>query len=342
MNGVRSADVVRVAGLARWEWFKLRRQWMPWILLVLFVLISQIGVWASFFEYQSLNESGGQVPFAVEADRMPRTVSCNDVLEGDASKLPEEITPELAEGLRAQCLRNQEETREEMQDMYDGFTTPGSIPAALGGGVSFGLVLLAVLTASVIGAEYGLGTLRLILARGPGRWRYLTGKFVLLAAVLGGALLIAVVVTLISSGIASALADSPPAGLAGGSGWGDAGIALGKTWSGMLPFLALVGLVATLVRSTAAGMAIGLGYYFAEQILVAIFSNLFDWFDSVSDYLLVQNISVWAGNSAFGIEGEGGATVRTALLLVAYGGAFLACAYWVFNRRDVAGASGGG
>lgn len=341
MNGVGSADVARVAGLARWEWFKLRRRWMPWILLVLFVLVCQVGVWASFFEYQSLNRSGGQVPFAMDAGGMPRMVSCKDVLEGDASKLPEEITPELAEGLRAQCLRNREELQQETQDMYDGFTTPGSIRAALGGGMSFGLVLLAVLTASVFGAEYGLGTLRLILARGTGRWRYLTGKFVLLAAALAGALFAAIVVTLISSAIASALADSPPAGIAGVSGWDDAGIAVGKTWTGMLPFLALVGMVATVVRSTAAGMAIGLGYYFAEQILVAIFSNLFDWFDSVSDYLLVQNISTWAGNSAFGIEGESGTSVRTLLLLIAYGAAFLAGAYWIFHRRDVAGASGG-
>jgi ABC-type transport system involved in multi-copper enzyme maturation permease subunit len=268
-------------------------------------------------------------------------VSCSDILEGDPSKLPEEITPELAEGLRAQCLRNAEQTREEMQTMYDGFTMHGGIAAGIGAGMSFGLVLLAVLTASMLGAEYGLGTLRLVLARGTGRWRYLTGKFVLLAAAAAGALLISVVVTLITSAIASALADSPPAGIVAETGWAGAGIAVGKAWTGMLPFLALVGLVATVVRSTAAGMAIGLGYLFAEQILVAIFSNLFDWFDTVSDYLLIQNISVWAANPEFRGGDENAAAVRTALLLIAYGAAFFAAAYWLFNRRDVAGASGG-
>jgi hypothetical protein len=38
-----------------------------------------------------------------------------------------------------------------------------------------------------------------------------------------------------------------------------------------------------LARSSAAGMAIGLGYHFAEQILVALLSNFFSWFTNVAD-----------------------------------------------------------
>src|SRR5256885_5770314 len=33
---------------ARWEWFKLRRRWRPWVLLVLLAVVTQAVVWGAF------------------------------------------------------------------------------------------------------------------------------------------------------------------------------------------------------------------------------------------------------------------------------------------------------
>ena len=40
-----------IANLGLWEWFKLRRRWMMWILLVFAILFAQLAVWGSFFSY---------------------------------------------------------------------------------------------------------------------------------------------------------------------------------------------------------------------------------------------------------------------------------------------------
>ena len=35
--------IVHVLRLTRWEWFKLRKRWMPWILLAIAVALTQLG-----------------------------------------------------------------------------------------------------------------------------------------------------------------------------------------------------------------------------------------------------------------------------------------------------------
>jgi ABC-type transport system involved in multi-copper enzyme maturation permease subunit len=277
------SDIVNVA---RWEWFKLRLRWMPWIFLALLLLYSQAGLWVSFFLFSNIL----QVPEA-----------------------------------RA------------------GFTLPGSIPQALGSSQTPAMMLLTILAASTFGMEYGMGTLRLVLSRGTGRWPYLAGKFLMLAISGGVALVIIVAATIISSLIAGALTDAGPATGASG-GWMDAATALGKTWFSFIPYLALTGLVTILARSTATGIIISLGYYFAESILVAIFTGPFEGFDSVAEYLLVQNIRAWLGGVSFLVGLGGGADpgqARAFVVLLAYLVVLGGAAFWLFQRRDVAGASGG-
>ena len=343
--------MTNIANLLRWEWFKLQRRWIPWILLALLLLFSQFRVWGSFFSYRSLESTGGEIPLPIEAGaegpfgarpegRIP-TVSVNDLLAGDFSRLPPDLSPEVIAGLVAQAQQQAAQQQAQLQRLYDDFAMPGSFPNALGTARAFGLVLLAILTASLIGAEYGLGTLRSVLVRGTGRWPYLAAKFLTLALAAAVALLVVLGVTGLSSLIATALAGSPP-GVWASPTWSDAGVTLGKAWVSFIPYLALTGFMTVLVRSSAAGMAIGLGYFFAEQIVVQLFSSFFDWFSTVADYLLVRNISAWAGGSSFGAGGAGGpGTLHSFLVLAVYTIALGTAAFLLFQRRDIAGASGG-
>ena len=248
--------------LIRWEWFKLQRRWMPWILLGFLLLFSQLSVWGSLISYTRLQSSGGSVSLPAVTDASGRggqfrTVSCNDLVADPSAVVPDATPLEVITGLQAQCRQQAEQLQGQLWRQYDQFTLPGSFPRSFGIIQGVGLILLAVLTASSVGSDHGLGTLRPILVRGTGRLSYLAGKFLLLIVVAAGALLVVAIFTAISSLIAAGVAEAPP-GVPETSSWATAVAALGKTWYSFIPYIAFAGTLTILTRSTAAGMGIGL------------------------------------------------------------------------------------
>jgi hypothetical protein len=132
-----------------------------------------------------------------------------------------------------------------------------------------------------------------------------------------------------------------PAGGAQAASWTDAAIDAGKTWLSFLPFVAFTAAVTVLTQSTAAGMAIALGYSFTEGLLITLLSAIFEWFEPVADYPLMANINAFAGGGFTPGGGDSDITLSHAsIVLVAYavvlGGVTLLRVRW----RDVAGAGG--
>ena len=340
-----------IASLGRWEWFKLRKRWMLWILLVFAILFGQLAVWGGFFSYQNLQRTGGEltVPATLQQNqgRVPRTVACNDLLSGDPSKQPADLDPQVLGGLTAQCRQQAATLPERLARAYQGFTLPGSVTSALSVVQTLALILIAILTASAIGIDYGSGTLRSVLTKGTGRWPYLTAKLLTLGLLMALGLIVVLATVAISSTIAAAYAGAVPVSSVAERTWGDAGTALGKAWVSVLPYLALTTFVTVLARSSAAGMAIGLGYYFLEQILIALLSGLFSWFTNVADFLLVRNISAFTqasggtGGGGFGAAGALPDATHAIIVLSVYTLALGAGAFWLFERRDVQGATAG-
>ncbi len=339
-----------VANLAAWEWFKLQRRWMLWVLLAFAILFGQLAVWGQYFSYQNLRATGGEltVPATLQQQRgrVPRTIACNDLLSGDPARRPADLEAQIVAGMTAQCVQVAATLPVRLERAYQAFTPPGSLRAALGVLQTLALILMAILTASAIGIDYGAGTLRSVLTQGTGRWTYLAAKLITLAVLAALGLVLSLATVAASSVVAERLAGAAPAaaGVVAAT-WSDAGVALWKAWLSILPYVALVAFVTVFARSSAAGMAIGLGYYFAEQLVIALFSSLFSWFQSVADFLLVRNITAWTG----GNTGGGGFTSGTlpsetqaGVLLLVYAVALAALAFWTFERRDVAGATGGG
>jgi ABC-type transport system involved in multi-copper enzyme maturation permease subunit len=319
---------------------------MVWILLIFALLFAQLAVWGAFFSYSNVQETGGEltVPAALQQQggRIPRTIRCNDLLSGDAARQPADLDPQVLAGLTAQCRQQAPGLPARLARGYSSFTLPGSIPTALGTVQTLGLILMAILTASAIGIDYGAGTLRSVLTQGTGRWPYLTAKLLTLSALALLGLVVAVASVAVSSTIASGLVGAAPAA-AGTANWSDALTALFKAWLSILPYIALTAFVTIIARSSAAGMAIGLGYYFFEQLIVALFSALFSWFQNVADFFLVRNISAFTG-AAGGFPGAGTLpdATQAAIVLTVYTLVFGGIAFWLFERRDVAGATGGG
>jgi ABC-type transport system involved in multi-copper enzyme maturation permease subunit len=340
--------IAGIANLGRWEWFKLRKRWMLWILLVFAILFGQLAVWGQFFSYQNLQRTGGEltVPATLQQQqgRAPRTIACNDLLSGDPAKQPSDLDPQVVAGMAAQCGQQAATQPDRLARAYQGFTVPGSFSSALGVVQTLALILIAILTASAIGIDYGSGTLRSVLTKGTGRWPYLAAKLLTLAVLAALGLVVTLATVAISSAIAGALAGAAPAsGAVAERTWADSGIALAKAWTSVLPYLGLTTFVTVLARSSAAGMAIGLGYYFLEQILIALLSGLFSWFQNVADFLLVRNISALTQGTGggFGATGALPDVMHAIIVLGVYTLALGAGAFWLFERRDVQGATAG-
>src|SRR5438034_6525806 len=179
--------IAHIANLGLWEWFKLRRRWMMWILLVFAILFAQLAVWGSFFSYQNLQTTGGEltVPASLQQQqgRAPRTVACNDLLSGNPARQPADLDAQVVAGLAAQCRQQAATLPARLARAYQGFSLPGSVSTALGIVQTLALILIATLTASAIAIDYGAGTLRSVLTQGVGRWPYLTAKIITLALI---------------------------------------------------------------------------------------------------------------------------------------------------------------
>ena len=329
------------ATAVRWDWFKLSRRWIPWILLIILLLLSQLAVWGNYFRYTNLQQTGGTVVVGTEGVGAGRTeLSCSDALAGKTSQLPAGTSPQVIQGLQIQCRQVAAQTQRELQQRYADFTLPGSIPNALDFGATIGLILLAIMTASEFGAEYGWGTVRPNLIRALGRWQFIAAKLMMLALLTAAALLLVIGVTAISSVAARSLVTAPAAAGSAPT-WGHAVVMLLKSWVGLIPYLVFTAFVTILARSSAGGMAIGIVYYLGEQIIVAIFSGLFGWFSTVARYLLGQNIAAWAQLTGFGQGQTSVGSLHAFIVILIYTLVLGAAAFSIFERRDVTGAAAG-
>jgi ABC-2 type transport system permease protein len=162
-----------------------------------------------------------------------------------------------------------------MRDLInERLSFPGTLTSSVLSSLSWGLPLLIVLTASAFGGEFAWGTLRLLLSRGQGRKEYCLTK----ATALGLCWLLLLGCGIVSSLVVGTVATA----LAHGAGpsvlnakdlltFGEyiaAGVLAGAA------YIALVGLFAIQVRSTAFAVASGLGVYFGDRIVGGIASGL--------------------------------------------------------------------
>ena len=276
-----------ILNLMRWDWFKLRKRRMPWVILALFSGYAQLGVWVNYVSYRS------------------------------------QRTPEA----------------------YASFTLPHSLVDSANVACSFlGIPLIIILTASVIGTEYQWGTIRPVLAKGPGRWQYLTSKVLLLWLVVAVAVLIVMALTAVSSLIAGALAGDAVEGAAASARWVDVLIAFGKAVFGVLPYIALATFLTVLATSWAIGMGMSLGYYLVEYFVMMSCLALPKWIETVVSFVLGINVQALliagyagaAGDADISdILGRYPGAPHALLVLMLYILLFGGVALLIFRRRDV-------
>ena len=307
--------IAHIMRLTLWEWFKLRRRWMPWILLAVAVILTQFGLWFAYAAYHNetlqMFASGGSSSFGVSeevgGEEINLEVSCISLAnEG----LPPEIET-LSEEMRTQFLRDVEEFREKScrdttlrEDLRKSFTVPHSIAESTTGLVNFAPILIIILAASLIGTEYGSGTLRTTLTRGTGRWQFLASKLFLLILTCVAVLIVAAITVALASLMTSFIPPDEVNRLDDAGRWSDVVVSFSKAVYALAPYIALSMFLAVLTQSAAAGIAIALGYYVIELIVSPIL-NVTSWGESIADFILGNNVSEWIESAVVTVEVSG-------------------------------------
>ena len=275
--------VMQVALLTRWEWFKLCRRWVPWIVLGFVLVIEQLLFWlvvtlGDDVSYQSTSEN-------------------------------------IANGL--------------------GFTA------------FFGPFVAVILAAVVVGGEYGWGTLRPVLSKGAGRWQLLASKVAVVVLFTAALLIVLSIAVTISGFIAEALLTAPETT----EPYGDISaidlLALyGRMLYAFLPYITLALFLVVLTGSNGVGIALSMGYYIAENVIVVPILDAFSWSERVFTYLLGPNVGAWQNtppNNDGNIATFGGIPdmAHGFIIVTIYAAVLAAVALTLFLRRDISGAKGG-
>ena len=351
--------IAQVLRLTRWEFFKVRKRWMPWILLAVAIVVVQATQWGFYASYGNVgNEYASGYPGVPDArGRSPIIrISCVDTLEGTAAAKVETVIEEMREDARQRIEQRRERgdcpgviehIAEDRERPRGFFVLPGGLANSLGVAHYIGVVLVMILGASTVGAEYGWGTLRTALTKGTGRWQFLGAKSLSLVLMSVAGLLVVSLTVVVSSLITASLTLGDGGWLADGGQWSTVAVMLGKAVYGLLPYAILALFLSVLTASSSMGIAMSLAYYFAELILVRILGGLFDWFNNVTNFLLGANTTAWMTETGV-VTTEGGlfsvsdppGALHAFLVLLAYTLVLGVIAFWLFQRRDLAGARG--
>ena len=282
--------IASIFSLMTWEWYKLRRRWMPWIMLAIAIAFSQLVFWAGF----AFQSEFGQT--------------------GETLRLPDVVT----EGL--------------------GF------------GYQIVAILIIIWAASALGSEYGWGTFRTILAKGPGRWQFLAAQFCLMLTMAFAWMAVVGVAFAVSSVIAGIIVSD--GGLLSFAGeWVHLGKMFGKWIYALAPYIVLTMFLVVLTSSTGVATAITLGYVFVgEGVLIPILTATVDGFEAVANFVLGWAVDAWLAEggpseaeamlSGLGISADLPSNLHGFLVALVYIAVLGAATVWLFLRKDIGGARG--
>ncbi len=329
--------------LTRWNLKIARRRLMSKILLAI-LLVGFMGVMAILlFSYIAV-----------------RSISSTNLSAGcptpTAISQPGGVTP--APGCDPASLQQQQQQLQSVERAELKLLTFPTILAPTGGYTGFmGVILLCILAGALVGNEYSFGTQRLALSRGASRAQLLAGQVAALAllalAVAGGMLILGGLAGLmVGPLLGGSIPAIPPAGL----------LELLGFWLvislQLFAYSLIALLLATLGRSTAAGIAGSLGYVLFELIALPIItaiagaligSTFSDVLSHVQDFFLGPNLSgllsgvnqspLDLGGGGSASSGSlGGSVIEPAqglLISLLYCMLLIGASYWALRKRDV-------
>ncbi|GCE11317.1 ABC transporter permease [Tengunoibacter tsumagoiensis] len=225
---------------------------------------------------------------------------------------------------------------------------PGSLNQAVGIVNFIGVIVLVILTATIVGGEYSVGTIRIMLSRGPTRTQFFLAKLGTVLIAIFGTLLFLVVVGIITG----ALFNLIPGGTIDfsfltGTWLLHAFLLLLIATLGIFTYCSIAFCLSTLGKATAAGLAGGLIWWFLESIIAPILTfigssiggGFGDFLKAVPDYFIGPNISALLINQNVYLENDVKASpisdLHALLVILAYLIVLLGGSWWVQQNRDV-------
>lgn len=253
-----------------------------------------------------------------------------------ANAPPPPVPQDVPEQERAQI---QQQERQFQEQQLRSLLPENAVSGALSSFANLGAAVALILGTLAVGGEYGWGTLKTIITQRPNRSQVFGGKLLALLVVL----VVFAVLILASSAIASyavailqeASVDWPPAGeFVRALG---AGILILSLWAALGAFLA------TLFRSTALAVGLGLVYLLVLEVLLLSLPIPNETYREAGRFFPGQNSTFlansFASGGAGGVPGLPGMPTsagQAALVVAAYTIVFVVLAALIFRRRDVA------
>jgi len=249
------------------------------------------------------------------------------------SNTPPPTFPEGTPKAQQEQLREQQEQFQEqqLQSLYPENVVRNLIP----GYSSIGAPIALILGALVVGSEYGWATFKTILTQRPGRIALFFGKLLALGVILALLVVLTFIIAAASSLVVAALAGAPVSG----PPLGELVRALGAGFLILATWATFGALLATLLRSTALSIGIGLVYSLALETIIFNLPIRNQSFTDAREFFPGQNSSSLAdsfsGQAPTGLAPTPVDAPQAALVLFAYTVAFVVIAALVFSRRDV-------
>jgi len=193
---------------------------------------------------------------------------------------------------------------------------------------TLGQVLIVILVGATAGGEYGVGTIRLLFTRGPTRWQFLIAKMLAaITCIAIGVVAITLVGILVGLMLNFVTGIAPTFDFFSAAWLGYALLYLLSTMFCLFVYAMMALFIATLGRSTAAGIAGVLVWIFVAEPVVKVVCSISaavskgitaDIARSIPDYLLSNNMSALLANQNESLFGT-----RIASFLALFGSAQL-------------------
>jgi ABC-type transport system involved in multi-copper enzyme maturation permease subunit len=225
----------------------------------------------------------------------------------------------------------------------EGFLLPNIIPNLFDIISAFGAMLVVVLAASSIGSEFSWGTIRAMVGSGVPRTKLLVAKLLAIVEVIVLLTVAALLTGVITSfGITVAGGHNISFGWINGSILSDVGVMFLMTVVSLFVYAVIGFAVATVTRSLAAGIAVGIGITIAEAILSTVLSAVGGIGETLAKALFSTNLNTLAAWNTFEsvqLPDEAPGTTQALLVLTGYTIILLVVAFGVFRTRDIPSGS---
>jgi ABC-type transport system involved in multi-copper enzyme maturation permease subunit len=212
-------------------------------------------------------------------------------------------------------------------------------------------ILLIILAGTIVGGEYTSGTIRVMLSRGPSRVQYLLAKIGTLLICTLISIIVLLIIGLFVGSLLNLLLHQPVDTSTMNGAWITHALLYVLTLALSLFFYTILALfIATLGKSSAAGIAGALVWWFLESLLSSILTavssistgTLAAFLKAVPTYLPGTNLSALITNQTTALSASASASqpgaitdVHAILVIIVYAVIFLGISFWVQESRDV-------